>query len=252
LSILNDILDFSKIEAGQLEFEAVSFQLRDCLDDALKTVAVRADAKRLELVCDVAPDVPDSVIGGPGRLRQVVLNLVGNAIKFTESGEVVVKVEVLEQSGTAVHLDFAVMDTGLGIPPAQQALIFQPFLQADSSTTRRFGGTGLGLAIGGQLVARMGGTIRVESTVGKGSTFRFDARFGVAEPPEGARQPAPSLDGLPVLVVDDNATNRRILEGTLTRWGMLPTVVESGPTGLLVITAEMERGRRFALVLLDA
>jgi signal transduction histidine kinase/CheY-like chemotaxis protein len=247
LTILNDILDFSKIEAGRLEFESVPFQLRDCLGDALKALAVRADVKGLELAHDVAPDVPDSLIGDPGRLRQVLLNLVGNAIKFTEAGEVVVTVEAGERTDGEVRLHVAVSDTGIGIPPETQARIFQPFTQADSSTTRRFGGTGLGLAISAQLVERMGGTLRVESTVGKGSTFRFDAQFGVLAAAAISRPPLPSLEGLAVLVIDDNATNRRILEGTLRHWGMRPTVTASGAEGLMAA-----RRQPFALILLDA
>jgi signal transduction histidine kinase/DNA-binding response OmpR family regulator len=247
LTLLNDILDFSKIEAGRLEFEAVPFQLRDCLGDALKALAVRADAKELELACDVAPDVPDSLIGDPGRLRQVLLNLVGNAIKFTEAGEVVVTVEAGERTDGEVRLHIAVSDTGIGIPSEVQAHILQPFTQADSSTTRRFGGTGLGLAISAQLVERMGGTLRVESTVGKGSTFRFDAQLGVLAAAAITRPALPSLDGLAVLVIDDNATNRRILEGTLRHWGMRPTLAASGAEGLAAA-----RQQPFALVLLDA
>ena len=181
LTIINDILHFSKIEAGQLEFESLEFQFRDCLGDALKSVAVRAHVKGLELACDVAPEVPDRLVGDAGRLRQVILNLAGNAIKFTETGEIVVKVELVERTGNNVTLRVAVTDTGIGIPGDKTAQIFQPFIQADGSTTRRFGGTGLGLAISSQLVERMGGSITVESEPGRGSTFRFDARFTIAE-----------------------------------------------------------------------
>jgi signal transduction histidine kinase/DNA-binding response OmpR family regulator len=249
LTIINDILDFSKIEAGRLEFESVEFLLRDCLGDALKAVAVRADAKGLELTYDVAPDVPDVLEGDPGRLRQVVLNVAGNAIKFTEQGEVVLRVDVLTRSGDDVHLRFTITDTGIGISPEEQGRIFEPFTQADGSSTRLYGGTGLGLTICTQLVARMGGVITVESEVGRGSEFRFDAHFRVAEAmaPSG---PPPSLEGVRVLVVDDNHTNRRILEGTLRNWAMRPTAVGSGPEALAAIAAAP--AEPFQLILLDA
>ncbi len=250
LSIINDILDFSKIEAGKLEFDSVEFLLRDCLGDALKTVAVRADAKGLELAYDVAPDVPDLLKGDPGRLRQVVLNLVGNAIKFTEAGEVVLRVDVGGRTGEDVTLRFTITDTGIGIPPEMQARIFEPFAQADSSSTRLYGGTGLGLTISTQLVARMGGTITVESEVGRGSAFRFDAHFHVAEASAGPPTALPPvLDGLRVLVVDDNSSNRRILEDTLRHWAMRPTTVSSAAEGLALIAAAAEP---FALIVVDA
>jgi two-component system, sensor histidine kinase and response regulator len=250
LTIINDILDFSKIEAGKLEFDSVEFRLRDCLGDALKAVAVRADAKGLELAYDVAPDVPDVLEGDPGRLRQVILNLVGNAIKFTEVGEVILHVEVdAPVADGAVRLRFTVTDTGIGIPPEKQAQIFQPFTQADSSSTRLYGGTGLGLTICAQLVARMGGTITVESAVGRGSVFRFDGRFRVAQASTAPPALPPALDGLRVLIVDDNATNRRILEGTVRHWAMRPTAVGSAADGLAAIAAAPEP---FSLILLDA
>lgn len=217
LTIIDDILDFSKIEAGKLEFDSVEFLLRDCLGDALKTVAVRADAKGLELTYDVAPDVPDVLEGDPGRLRQVVLNLVGNAIRFTEQGEAVLRVEVGERTGHAARLRFTISDTGL-IPPEKQARIFEPFTQADGSNTRLYGGTGLGLTICSQLVARMGGAITVESEVGRGSVFQFHAHFRVAQPAAAPPAPPPALDGLRVLVVDDNSTNRRALPRVRDGW----------------------------------
>jgi PAS domain S-box-containing protein len=252
LTLLNDLLDFAKIEAGRLEFESVEFQLRDCLGDALKTLAVRADAKGLELVADVAAEVPDHLVGDPGRLRQVLLNLVGNAIKFTEQGEIVLTVGLESRTATEAHLRFAVSDTGIGIAPEQQARIFEPFTQADSSTTRRYGGTGLGLAISAQLVQRMAGTLQVESRLGHGSTFRFDARWGVRAEAPFPRPPARSLAGLSVLVIDDNATNRRILEGTVRLWGMRPTGVASGAEGLRAVVDAVRRHQSFALILLDA
>ncbi len=249
LTIINDILDFSKIEAGKLEFDSIEFSLRDCLGDALKTVAVRADAKGLELAYDISPDVPDMLKGDPGRLRQVVLNLVGNAIKFTHEGEVVLQVGVGQRTPDGVRLRFSVTDTGIGIPPEQQARIFEAFAQADGSSTRRYGGTGLGLTICAQLVTRMGGTVTVESEVGRGSVFRFDADFGITQSSASPAGPPPALEGLRVLIVDDNRTNRRILEGTLRHWGMRPTAVEGGAEGLAAIAAATEP---FALILLDA
>jgi len=249
LTIINDILDFSKIEAGKLEFDSIEFSLRDCLGDALKTVAVRADAKGLELAYDVSPDVPDMLTGDPGRLRQVVLNLVGNAIKFTQVGEVVLQVGVARRGPDGVRLSVSVSDTGIGIPREKQARIFEAFTQADGSSTRLYGGTGLGLTICAQLVARMGGTVTVESEEGRGSVFRFDADFGMAQASGAPAGPPPALEGLPVLIVDDNRTNRRILEGTLRHWRMRPTAVESGAAGLAAIAAATEP---FALILLDA
>jgi signal transduction histidine kinase/CheY-like chemotaxis protein len=252
LSVINDILDFSKIEAGRLEFVSEPFMIRDCVEDALKIVAERAHAKGLELVSDVAADLPEHVVGDAGRLRQVVLNLVGNAVKLTERGEIVVQVRRGDRTPRGVRLSFAVSDTGIGIPAEKQALIFEAFTQADSSTTRRFGGTGLGLTISRQLVASMGGTVQVESTVGQGTTFRFDAQFAEAQAPALPRPTRVSLEGLPVLVVDDNATNRRILQETLRSWRMRPTLVAGGAAGLAALTAAVERRDPFALILLDA
>jgi len=249
LTIINEILDFSKIEAGKLEFEAIEFSLRDCLGDALKAIAIRADAKNLELAYDVEPSVPDVLIGDPGRLRQVVLNLVGNAIKFTMHGEIVVHVDAEDQTPQAARLRFSVSDTGMGIPVEKLALIFAPFAQVDGSTTRLHGGTGLGLTISSQLVAHMGGEISVESEVGRGSTFRFSANFQVVEGAVSATEKIlPSLDGLRVLIVDDNATNRRILEGTVKHWGMRPIAVGGGAEAIQQIEAATQP---FSLILLD-
>ena len=253
LELLNDILDFSKIEVGKLELDPIDFSLRDDLEVAIKALAVRAHKQGLELACHIPADVPDILLGDPGRLRQVVVNLVGNAIKFTHQGEVVMRVSVKWQIEDEICLHFTVTDTGIGIPPEKQHLIFSPFTQADSSTTRQFGGTGLGLAISLQLVAMMGGTIWVESEVDKGSTFHFTACFGLRA---GATpQPLPTRDsllGLPVLVVDDNETNRRILEEQLTSWGMSPVVVESGAAALAALERAADAGSPFSLVLLDA
>jgi CheY-like chemotaxis protein/HPt (histidine-containing phosphotransfer) domain-containing protein len=253
LRLLNDILDFSKIEAGKLELEAIEFSLRDAIGDTVHALGVRAAEKGLELACHIPPEVPNDLIGDPGRLRQIIVNLVGNAIKFTEQGEVVVDVVTESLTDDEVCLHVTVMDTGLGIPPDKQHLIFQAFSQVDTSTTRRFGGTGLGLAITKQLVALMGGRTWLESTPGQGSTFHFLACFGVSRvsPPRMRPSRAALLD-LPVVVVDDNRTNRRILDEVLKYWGMRPTAVESGSAAL----AEMQRmaaaGEPFRLVLLDA
>jgi PAS domain S-box-containing protein len=252
LTVINDILDFSKIEAGKLDIETIDFSLRDRLGDTMKSLALRAHHKGLELACHIAADVPDGLIGDPGRLAQVVVNLVGNAIKFTERGEVVVRVETESRAEDHVGLHFRVSDTGIGISPEKQRRIFEPFTQADSSTTRQYGGTGLGLTISTKLVDMMGGRIWLESEGGKGSTFHFTARLGL-----GKGQPQPSsvepvnLQDLPVLVVDDNATNRFILQDVLSRWHMKPTAVAGGREAL----AEMQRaaagGEPFALVLCD-
>jgi two-component system sensor histidine kinase/response regulator len=265
LGLLNDILDFSKIEAGRLDLEAVEFDLRDTLADTVNTLALRAAQKGLELACHIPPDVPDALVGDPGRLRQIVVNLAGNAIKFTERGEVVVHVEEAargselgapspELERSDVVLRVAVTDTGIGIPAEKQQSIFEAFSQAESSTTRRYGGTGLGLAISAQLVQMMGGRIWVESEVGKGSRFYFTVQLGRqrgAKESPGPREPANVRD-LRVLVVDDNATNRLILEEMLRSWRMKPTVVESGASALVVLERAREAGEPFALVLLDA
>jgi signal transduction histidine kinase/CheY-like chemotaxis protein len=255
LSVIDDILDFSKIEAGKLELDPIGFDLRHTLDDTLAALALRADRKGIELACHVLPEVPDALVGDPFRLRQVLINLVGNAIKFTDRGEVVVQVSLVDDSVPAddqVSLSFLVRDTGIGIPAGKQALLFQPFSQVDGSTTRRHGGTGLGLVISARLVQMMGGRIGVESEAGKGSRFHFTARFGQEEPTESATiRPPESLHDLPVLVVDDNATNRRILHDTLSSWHMRPTVVETGPAALSALRQARDAGAAFPLVLLD-
>jgi signal transduction histidine kinase/DNA-binding response OmpR family regulator len=250
LTLINDILDFSKVEAGKLDFESVEFSLRDTVGDALKTVAVRADAKDIELACDVSAEVPDILIGDPGRLRQVVLNLVGNAIKFTSAGEVVVRIAAEDgQAPGTTQLRFAVSDTGIGIPADKLSLIFAPFAQADGSSTRVYGGTGLGLTISTQLVEHMGGSISVESEVGHGSTFSFTARFGVARSSTAAIVRAPrALQGLRALIVDDNATNRHIVEATVRQWGIRSTAVSSGAAALETIAASTDQ---YSLILVD-
>jgi PAS domain S-box-containing protein len=256
LGIVNDLLDFSKIEAGKLELDPADFSLRAALGDTLRALAVRAHKKGLELACHVEPGVPDALVGDAGRLRQVLLNLVGNALKFTDEGEVVVRVEGAggPQPEGEVGLRFSVRDTGIGIPPEKQERIFRAFEQEDTSTTRRYGGTGLGLTIASRLVALMGGTIAVESAPGQGSTFSFTARFGLQpNPPEPAPVPPPVvLHGLPVLVVDDNATNRHILQEWLRGWQMRPVAVGDAVAAMDALWHGTACGRPYALVLLDA
>lgn len=260
MDIINDVLDFSKIEAGRLELEEIPFDLQRTLADAVKTLAVRAEEKDLELLYEEAPDVPHGLRGDPGRLRQVVVNLVGNAIKFTEKGEVSVAVSVDRREDHAVLLHIAVRDTGIGIPEEQRGRIFEAFSQADGSTTRRFGGTGLGLAISSQIAEMMGGHLTVESRTdgggdgaGSGSVFHFTGRFGVVEVPQLDERPAPAgfLDGLRVLVVDDNRTNRRILEEYAGRWGMAASGADSGARALALASAAARRGETFDLILSD-
>jgi PAS domain S-box-containing protein len=267
LKVINDILDFSKIEAGRLDMDVIDFSLRDSLGDTLKGQALRAHAKGLELVYDIPAPLPDALAGDPDRLRQVLVNLVGNAIKFTEKGEVVVRVEQESRSDADVTLHFSVSDTGIGIAADKQRLIFEPFRQADGSTTRKYGGTGLGLAICGRLVEMMGGRIWVQSEAGRGSTFHFTARFAVRadhrQRPTAGSEPrteeAPgtafavpcSLSGLDCLVADDNATSRNILADMLRGWGMAPTAVESGRAALAALRQAAEADRPFRVVLLD-
>ncbi len=252
LTLVNDLLDFSKIEARKLHLDRVAFNLRDALEDTMRVVAPRAHHKGVELACHIHPGVPDALVGDPLRLRQIVVNLVGNAIKFTEHGEVVLQVQAEPHSNGDAQLRFSVADTGIGIPLEKQVVIFEAFSQADSSTTRRYGGTGLGLAISAQLVELMGGRISVESQPGRGSTFRFTARFEVQKP--GMEKPPArwrTLTNLPVLIVDDNATNRRILEEVFTNWHMRPVAVESGASALATLEKSLLADQSFAVVLLD-
>ena len=250
LSVLNDILDFSKIESGRMQLEAIPFQVRGTVRDALRTLAPKAHEKRLELTFEVAEEVPETVVGDPGRLRQVLLNLVANAIKFTETGEVVVRAAV-ESGGEGHLLHFAVRDTGIGIPADKRERIFEAFRQADGSTTRRYGGTGLGLTICRQLLDLMGGRIWVESEVGAGSTFHFTARLPAGEEPDAGRLSDAALAGLPVLVVDDSRTNRDLLARSLEGWGLKPTAVEDGASALAVLKFAAREGPPFRLVLTD-
>jgi signal transduction histidine kinase/CheY-like chemotaxis protein len=253
LSIINDILDFSKIEAKKLDLEEIDFELRDNLIDTMEILSFRARAKGLELACHVQSDVPDYLIGDPGRLRQIVVNLVGNAIKFTEEGEVVARVEIKSRDDDQVELQVRVSDTGIGIAPEKQASIFESFEQADTSTTREYGGTGLGLAISRQLVELMQGEIGIESEVGKGTTFKFTVKFGVQKNPV-IRDKASDLDklsGLPVLVVDDNETNCLILQELTTNWGMKPTVVNGVDAAIQAMERAKNSGTALKLVLTD-
>src|SRR5712664_3898018 len=254
LTVINDILDFSKIEAGRIDLEAIDFNLRDCLETSLKTMAIRADEKGLELLCEVAPEVPDVVRGDAGRLRQIIINLVGNAIKFTDKGEVALKVQLEATTECDRTLRFTVADTGVGIPKEKLQLIFDPFSQVDSSTTRKYGGTGLGLTISSRLAGMMGGKIWVESELERGSQFHFTARLGISDTKVievGAIAPPEILRAVKVLVVDDNRTNRRILEGMLRRWEMRATSVEGGEEALAQLSAALESGEPYRLVLTD-
>ncbi len=252
LSVINDILDFSKVEAGKLELESIEFNLAACVGEIMKIMALRAHQKGLELAYDVSPDVPSRLIGDPGRLRQILTNLVGNAIKFTDTGQVLVEIESGSQADAHAELHFKVSDTGVGIPEDKRGVIFQAFAQADTSVTRKYGGTGLGLAITSRLVEMMGGKVWVESEMGKGSTFHFTAQLGIAKP-KAAEVPAlpQELNGVPVLVVDDNDTNRRILHGMALQWKMRPSDAASGLEALAAIRAAQARGEPFRVILTD-
>ena len=254
LSLINDILDYSKIEAGKLDIDAIDFNLGDCLGDTMKTLSLRAHQKGLELAFEIEPNVPDAIVGDPGRLRQIILNLVGNAIKFTEQGEVVLSVQLLTHVQGEAQLQFTVKDTGIGIAPEKQSAIFEAFQQADGSMTRRYGGTGLGLTISSRLVELMGGRIWVQSELGAGSQFHFTANFKVQK--SAVRTVVPrdpeTLRDMRVLVVDDNATNRQILVKMLEGWRMVPAVADSGAKAMVTLTEAKGIGRTFPLILLDA
>jgi PAS domain S-box-containing protein len=252
LNLINDILDFSKAEAKKLELDRVDFVLRDMLEDTLRALAVRAQQKGLELACHVAPEVPDALVGDAERLRRIVVNLVGNAIKFTESGEVVLNASVESRTKVDVVLHFSVTDTGIGIPREKQEAIFEAFAQGDASTTRKYGGTGMGLSISSQLSELMGGRIWLESEPGRGSAFHFTARLGLQTSAIAEQAPVPvKLLDLPVLVVDDNSTSRKILEEMLTNWKMKPVAAESGPAALEALKRAQKKGEPFQLVLAD-
>ncbi len=254
LTVINDILDFSKIEAGKIDIESLDFSLHDTLETTLKTLALRAHEKGLELVCEIAPEVPEAVRGDASRLRQVIVNLLGNAIKFTQEGEVALKVQLESKEKDDCLLHFMVSDTGIGIPNEKLKLIFDPFSQADSSTTRHYGGTGLGLTISTRLIEKMGGIVWVESEVGRGTQFHFTIRLGVTQGEGiviGTIAPPEILRGVKVLIVDDNRTNRRILEGMLKRWDMTSTSVPSGEEALMQLSAAWGAKEPFGLILMD-
>ena len=253
LTVIDDILDFSKIEAGKLEMDKVEFDLRDAIDSAIKPLAFRAQIKGLELLCRVDPELPDSYIGDPGRLRQVLINLVGNAIKFTEHGEIAIGVAEHSSDGESVRLEFCVKDTGIGIEPKKQKVVFNAFSQEDGSITRRFGGTGLGLTISSRLVAMMGGAIDVESTPGVGSKFSFTLVVGKSKT-ASAEPSAGELDilvGLPVVAVDHNATSRWILEELFAHWGMEPLMLGESAATLEVLRKAASDGQPYPLVVVD-
>ncbi|MEJ7638912.1 MAG: response regulator, partial [Singulisphaera sp.] len=253
LGVIDDLLDFSKIEAGKFTLDPVDFNVRDGLGEALNILGLRADEKGLELAVRVQAEVPEFIGGDPARLRQILLNLAGNAIKFTDRGEVVVEVKVEPSDRDDVQLHVVVSDTGIGIPEEEQGRIFAPFEQADGGTTRKYGGTGLGLAIASNLVGMMGGRIWVESEVGKGSDFHFTARFSRARGPRApsASRPPTSLRGMRVLVADDTAAQRRILEEILSGWEMRPTLVDDGVPALAALDREARAGDPFPVMLID-
>ena len=242
LSLINDILDFSKIEAQKMELEHVPFSLHDGMGDAMKTLAFRAHEKNLELVYEIHPSVPATLLGDPGRLRQIVINLIGNAIKFTDQGEVALLIEPAPEephageAGEEMALHFAVRDTGIGIPKERQQTIFEAFSQVDASVTRKYGGTGLGLAISTQLVGLMGGSMWLESEEGQGSVFHFSVRLGCPAPAAVLPQPdAVLLQGERLLLIDDNASNRRIVADLLTRWQIDVQTAESAQAALTLL-----------------
>lgn len=253
LGLLNEIMDLSKVEAGQMELEEIDFDLRNTLENIVGMLAVKAKEVDLELVCHIKPDVPTALVGDPGRLRQILVNLVGNAIKFTHEGEVVIGVETEEEEDSTVLLHFMVSDTGIGIPADKIDAIFESFQQVDSATTRKYGGTGLELTISKQLVEMMGGHVWVESEPGKGSRFHFTARFGPGHVQACDMPPLRDLDlnGISVLVVDDNATSRLIFREMTSSWGLLPACAENGKEALLMSKRAFESGKPYRLLLLD-
>jgi PAS domain S-box-containing protein len=254
LRILNDILDFSKIEAGKLEFEVIEFDLRQTVEEMLKVLNIRACAKNLELACDLDPAVPSRLLGDPGRLRQILINLTGNAIKFTQRGEVVVQVERSSETAAAVELHFSVKDTGIGIPFEKQRHVFSAFSQGDSSSTRMFGGTGLGLTISSQLIEMMGGRIWLDSEEGKGSTFHFTVWLGIASVALNQKSSVDRnvLEGSSVLIVDDNDTSRRILDRMLSIRGLKTTLADSASTAFAALQHAAKTGNPFELIIVDA
>jgi two-component system sensor histidine kinase/response regulator len=252
LRLINDILDFSKIEAGRLDLEQRDFSLRDCVEQTLRTLAGSAGEKGLELLCHIAPDVPDTLQGDAGRLGQIVMNLAGNAIKFTQQGEVELDVTCDSVTDDSITLHFQVRDTGIGIPIDDQQKIFDSFSQVDASTTRRFGGTGLGLAISSQLVEMMEGRIWVESTAGQGTTFHFTPRLGRAQQSQSMATDLEQIRDRPVLAVDDHEQSRHILRELLESWGLAARLVESGPEAIVELKRAADEGDPYSIVILDS
>ena len=252
LDLINDILDLSKVESGHLVLESIDFDLGEVLDKTLEMMAIRAHEKGLELALRIAPEIPAVLVGDPARLRQVLINLIGNAIKFTERGEVIVRVERDPEDAAAGALRFAVCDTGIGVPEETRELIFAPYSQVDTSTTRKFGGSGLGLAISREVVELMQGRIWAESSIGAGSTFYFTARFAVgSKPPLRVPSGLMDLKDVKTLVIDDNTTNRLILREMLSHWGAVVTEAEGGEQGLSELLRAQQAAVPYALVLLD-
>jgi CheY-like chemotaxis protein len=254
LDLINDILDFSKIEARKEEIDQVRFSLREALEDAIRVVALRAHQKGLELACHILPGVPDALVGDPQRLRRIIVNLAGNAVKFTDHGEVVVRVKLESSAESGVILHFAVADTGIGIAPENQQEIFEAFSQGAAKPMHKYGGTGLGLTISSQLTRLMGGKMWVESRAGAGSTFHFTAHFGLQSPLEAhpAKTAPLKLRNLPVLIADDNPTSRQILSEMIESWSMKPIAVDSGKAALEALEEAANAGSPFSLAILDA
>jgi PAS domain S-box-containing protein len=253
LTVINDILDFSKVEAGKVELDLSDFNLAECVETTLKTLALRADEKGLELLCEIAPDVPEVVCTDPARLRQILVNLIGNAIKFTQEGEVSLKVALDSKDDDTGVLHFTVSDTGVGIPEDKLKSIFDPFSQADSSTTRKYGGTGLGLTISARFIALMGGRIWADSQPGRGTQFHFTVLASAAHEKVVIEKPEDPevFQGVRVLIVDDNRTNQRILRGMLSRWDMNPVTVNGGEEALAALALARDKGEQFSLILTD-
>ena len=252
LALINDILDFSKIEAGRLELETIDFDLQSMMDNLCSSLAMKAQEKGLEFICTEGPDVPEILQGDPGRLRQILTNLVGNAIKFTRSGEVTVRITVESETDDDVLLRFTVRDTGIGIPTEKFAILFDKFSQVDASTTRQYGGTGLGLAISKQLAIMMGGEIGVRSEKGRGSEFWFTARLLKSSAGETLKAPVhSSMQGARVLIVDDNATNREVLRVQTASWGMIPSEAVDGPGALQMLYQALDTGTIYSLAIID-
>jgi PAS domain S-box-containing protein len=251
LTIINDILDFSKIEAGKLDLDCIDFCIENCVGDALRLLAMRANQKNIDLIANIEPDVPERLNGDPHRLRQIIINLVGNAIRFTEEGDVTVHVAVEDQNGAQCRLRVTVRDTGIGIPPERRDAIFEAFSQADRSVARKYGGTGLGLTISAQLVQMMGGRIWVESEVGVGSQFHFTARFGLAADQAAGREIHAELNGLRALIVDDNAMNRQVLDKMVGSLGMTAQIAECGQDALGMLSRAAAEGDSFRLAIVD-